>query len=174
MEEGLYKKLSHLLDLIKNYSDLLPSIPKTPEIKPPKIQNQLKPKKQTKIPGVAPDSKKDPKKVAEQIKNGSMSIKTQKIMFKSDELFDGWGSPTWNDSLIEKADNNKKYRSYHIHQDGYRITHKPMNLMDINKKYGSVNYLESSGFTLVPVEDNENGHKEAEKLQHGDGDKGSQ
>lgn len=173
MAEDLYKKLNSLLDLIKNYSNLLPSLPESPQIKPPKINNQIRHKKQTKIPGVAPDSKKDPRKVAEQIKNGAMSIKTQKILFKNDDIFDGWSSPAWDQSLIEKVDNTKKYRSYHIHQDGYKITDKPMSLMDINKKYGSVNYLESLGFTLVPAEDIKNEHKEVQKLQHRNADQGS-
>ena len=37
-----------------------------------------------KMPGMAPDAKKDPRKIAQQIKDGSMSNKTQKVMLKFD------------------------------------------------------------------------------------------
>lgn len=40
--------------------------------------------------GAGPDSKKDPKKVAQQIKDGSMSTKTQKVMLKADSVTGQW------------------------------------------------------------------------------------
>lgn len=99
--EELIKKLSELKDLIKAVKTaapkpILPSIPAIPALKPPSPPSMAPTgNKSTKMPGMAPDSKKDPKKVAQQIKDGSMSTKTQKIMLKFDQ------NGQW--SLIEKA-----------------------------------------------------------------------
>ena len=90
---NLAKKIAQLVDLLKaikapsaQKAPKAPSLPQLPKIKQP-IQPSMTPSKAStsKIgPGVGPDSKKDPKKVAQQIKDGSMSTKTQKVMFKSD------------------------------------------------------------------------------------------
>jgi hypothetical protein len=103
MEEFI-KKVAQLNELIKAIKTIkanpikgptLPTIPApkappTPSLTPsaasaPKIGT-----------GAGPDSKKDPKKVAQQIKDGSMSTKTQKVMLKVEH------NGQWN--LIEKAD----------------------------------------------------------------------
>lgn len=83
MEE--YKdKLNQLIKAIRQIKQLQgPQLPKLPLPKQPSLpaikQQSTNPKISS---GVGPDSKKDPKKVAEQIKNGSMSTKTQKVMLK--------------------------------------------------------------------------------------------
>lgn len=90
----LSKKIDELFDLLKavkagltvkpNIQSPMQSIPKIEPVKAPSI----KPSKasEAKLPGVAPDAKKDPKKIAQQIKDGSMSTKTQKVMLKSETL----------------------------------------------------------------------------------------
>lgn len=87
--EDLVKKLEQLRDLIKAVKQMKPAGPTLPSIPAPKLPAppSLTPKASTapKIGvGQGPNSKKDPKKVAEQIKNGSMSTKTQKVMLKVD------------------------------------------------------------------------------------------
>jgi mRNA-degrading endonuclease RelE of RelBE toxin-antitoxin system len=94
----------------------------------------------SKIPGIAPTSNKDPKKIAEQIKDGSMSTKTQKILLKWDQ---------WSDEDIEKADREAEKYLYHIHNGPYRITSEPLTLQQIKERHGGVNRLESSGFRLI-------------------------
>lgn len=86
----LEKKLEQLIDLIKAVKAMEPvkkdgpQLPTIPAIKPPAPPSmKAAPGKAPKIgSGAGPDSKKDPKKIAEQIKNGSMSTKTQKVMLK--------------------------------------------------------------------------------------------
>lgn len=88
--EELIKKLSQLTSLLKAIKKPSvgqgPSLPTMPGIKPPSPPSITPGKSASpKISsGTGPDSKKDPKKVAEQIKNGSMSTKTQKVMLKAD------------------------------------------------------------------------------------------
>lgn len=86
--DELVKKLEQLNDLIKAVKKLNPptgpTLPKLPTASPPppppmKAAVGKAPKIGS---GAGPDSKKDPKKVAEQIKNGSMSTKTQKTLLK--------------------------------------------------------------------------------------------
>jgi hypothetical protein len=95
--EDLVKKLLEIKALIKAIkasqpNATLPSIPPIKPIRPPSMLTAPKP---AKIPGPGPDSKKDPKKVAQQIKDGSMSTKTQKVMLKFDK------NGQWS---LEKAD----------------------------------------------------------------------
>ena len=86
--DELVKKLEQLNDLLKAVKKLNPptgpTLPKLPAVSPPppppmKASAGQAPKIGS---GAGPDSKKDPKKIAEQIKNGSMSTKTQKVMLK--------------------------------------------------------------------------------------------
>jgi len=94
--EELYKKLTKLNDLlkaIKKPSDSIKSIlPKIPLIKPPAPPSMTPSAASApKITiGSGPNSKKDPKKVAQQIKDGSMSTKTQKVMLKADSKTGQW------------------------------------------------------------------------------------
>lgn len=86
--EELVKKLNYLISLAKalNSAFKLPEPAAMPKIKDP---GQSKPKKtqikEQKLPGVSPDAKKDPKKIAEQIKHAKEqklkkpSIKQPKI-----------------------------------------------------------------------------------------------
>lgn len=86
--DELVKKLEQLNDLLKTIKKLnpptQPALPKLPTASPPPPPPLKAPAGQApKISnGEGPNSKKDPKKVAEQIKNGSMSTKTQKILLK--------------------------------------------------------------------------------------------
>jgi len=68
--EKFFKKLNELDDLLKEFKASIA----TPTIssgmpKPPKVKGE------TKIPGMTPNSKKDPKKVAEQLKNPDLKPK---------------------------------------------------------------------------------------------------
>lgn len=88
--ESLELKLTTLFELLKalksnkiDNSSSLPKIKGLDSIKAPNLINTRT--KETKIPGVSPDAKKDPKKIAQQIKDGSMSTKTQKMMLKFDK-----------------------------------------------------------------------------------------
>ena len=91
--EALAKKLEHLRDLIKAIRQTqMSTMPTIPAIKPPNAPS-LTPTKAAapKIGiGTGPNSKKDPKKVAQQIKDGSMSTKTQKVMLKADSKTGQW------------------------------------------------------------------------------------
>jgi hypothetical protein len=86
--EELYKKLTQLSDLLKamkkpEAGPKGPSIPTLPSIKPPPTPSMSsKAPVNAKMPGMSPTAKKDPKKIAQQIKDGSMSTKTQKVMLK--------------------------------------------------------------------------------------------
>lgn len=139
--DELVKKLSNIRDLIKAIKASTSPIQSIPAIKPPSPPSMTPKANTTKMPGVNPNSKKDPRKVAQQIKDGSMSTKTQKIMFKNEP---------WSEDDIKKADENAEQRLYHIHQGPHRITSKPVDLNHVRKQYGSVQRLENSGFRLIP------------------------
>jgi hypothetical protein len=86
--EELVQKLKQLNELMKAVKQNKPAAPALPSIPAPKQPSPppMTPPATTapKISaGQGPNSKKDPKKIAEQIKNGSMSTKTQKIMLKA-------------------------------------------------------------------------------------------
>ena len=87
--EELSKKLQQLTELLKAlkpHQSVLPAVPTIPAIKPPpppSLKPSVKAGSSDKIPGMAPTGKKDPKKIAEQIKSGEMSTKTQKVMLKA-------------------------------------------------------------------------------------------
>ena len=94
--EDLLKKLTQLNSLIKAMKQAsvakgptLPSIPAPKAPAPPSMtpSKGAAPKIGT---GAGPNSKKDPKKVAQQIKDGSMSTKTQKVMLKADSATGQW------------------------------------------------------------------------------------
>lgn len=134
--EDFTKKLSQLKDLLKAIKKPTPpasqmTIPKLPGIKPPAMPSitptsSIAPKIGA---GAGPDSKKDPKKVAEQIKNGSMSTKTQKAMLKADN------------------DNEKRY---HILTDGHPITKNPLTVKELNEQHGGIKRLEAAGHIVAP------------------------
>lgn len=97
--EDLAKKLEQLKELIKALkvqsklnAPTAPKMPSLPALKAPP-QPTMTPSKAAapKIGiGSGPNSKKDPKKVAQQIKDGSMSTKTQKVMLKADSVTGQW------------------------------------------------------------------------------------
>lgn len=91
--QDLMKSLLNIRDLIKAIKAVAPavnSIPKLPEIKAPSKPSLTPKTNAVKMPGLNPQSNKDPKKIAEQIKNGSMSTKTQKVMLKTDSVTGQW------------------------------------------------------------------------------------
>lgn len=97
--EELTKKLIQLKDLLKTIKKLnppvkpvFPPVPSIPAIKPPPSPSMTPTKSAApKIgTGEGPNSKKDPKKVAQQIKDGSMSTKTQKVMLKTNNMTGQW------------------------------------------------------------------------------------
>ena len=99
--EELLKKISQLLELSKAIKAIKPTnrptIPQLPGLRPPSTPSMTpSAPSANKMPGINPNSKKDPRKIAEQIKDGSMSTKTQKNMLKVEE------NGQWN--LVEKAD----------------------------------------------------------------------
>lgn len=93
--EELIKKLTQLNELIKAIKAEKPktpfALPSIPPLKQPPKPSMTPPKVNAKMgQGVSPNSKKDPKKVAQQIKDGSMSTKTQKVMLKADSQTGQW------------------------------------------------------------------------------------
>lgn len=94
--EELVKRLENIRDLIKAIKKLnpqvAPKLPALPAIKAPPQPTMTPPKAAApKIgTGEGPNSKKDPKKIAEQIKNGQMSVKTKKVMLKADSQTGQW------------------------------------------------------------------------------------
>jgi hypothetical protein len=112
--EELIKKLQKLNDLIKAIKKqaapgpTLPDLPQPKQPSPPSMTPSMA--KAPKIgTGAGPDSKKDPKKVAQQIRDGSMSTKTQKVMLKADSQTGQW--------YLEKGRNSKRLGGKH---GGYR------------------------------------------------------
>lgn len=152
--EDLSKKLIQLQDLIKAIKSMKastqpsgvkpPALPTLPSHKaPPKPSMTPSAASAPKIStGEGPNSKKDPKKVAQQIKDGSMTTKTQKVLLKADD---------WADS-VEKADKEAETKMYHIHQGPHQITSEPVTLDQVRKRHGSVQHLENAGFRLMPHE----------------------
>jgi hypothetical protein len=129
--ESLIKKLAQLSDLMK--ASLMPSL-RMPSIEPPKPP---------KAPSLAPKPKKNPIKVAQQVtapsaKDFAMRQATAQVQAASNPL-----------AYTAKSEGESYH--YHITENGYRITDKPLSLSDINVKHGGVKNLESAGFRLVPV-----------------------
>ncbi len=69
--EALIKKIEALKDLVKAVKAMASPVPSMPTIKPISISAPSVPAK-SKMPGVNPNAKKDPKKVAEQLKNADV------------------------------------------------------------------------------------------------------
>ena len=94
--EELVKKLTQLTDLLKALkkpeAPKGPTLPSLPAIKPPAPPSMTPTKSAAPKIGIGagPNAKKDPKKVAQQIKDGSMSTKTQKVMLKADSKTGQW------------------------------------------------------------------------------------
>lgn len=88
----LDNKIDELFELLKATKKTLVPMPKSPipsvpPIKPVKPPSMVPSQTAAaKLPGLAPDAKKNPKKIAQQIKDGSMSTKTQKVMFKNETI----------------------------------------------------------------------------------------
>ena len=108
--ESLSNKVKEILDLIKaiRVESNIGNIPSLPKIRPP-APPSMTPKlgNKTKLPGVAPTTQKDPKKIAQQIKDGSMSTKTQKIMLKGEECLKVEANGQWSLEKGEKKINPK-------------------------------------------------------------------
>lgn len=128
---NLIDQLHKLRDLLK--ANLTPSLrmPGATQPKPPKM------------PSVAPKTKKNPIKVAEQVtgkqaKPYAMQQATQQVKANTNQM-----------ALALKSEGNS--HQYHIHVDGHRVTHEPVTLEHVNQKYGGVKALEATGHRLVPV-----------------------
>lgn len=72
--EELFAKIEQLRDLVKAIKVAQPvfKAPVLPKINPPAQPSMTAPSASKKIPGMNPDAKKDPKKIAEQIKSGAI------------------------------------------------------------------------------------------------------
>jgi hypothetical protein len=130
MMKTFVKKLNEIKDLLK--AGLMPSL-RMPSIEPPKPP---------KAPSMAPKSKKNPIKVAEQIKTPqakdfAMGQAAMQVKANTNPL-----------AFTTKSE-GESYQ-YHILQDGYRITDRPLTLQEINSQHGGVKRLETAGFRLVP------------------------
>jgi hypothetical protein len=87
--EDLIKKWEEIKGLVKAITSSSKSttssssaLPKLPTIQPPAVPSMApKKNKDAKIPGVTPESTKDPKKVAQQLKDGSVKTKTEMLKF---------------------------------------------------------------------------------------------
>jgi len=142
-------KIKKLEELIKNLKSSVQSSAVLPSIKQPKLQGIKTPTSQTQIPNVAPQSKKNPVKQAEQIKN--KDIKDMKMREAREALninkSGQWSiEPLAKPKLIENPDSK-----YHIHQGEHRITSNPVTLREIQERHGGVKRLESAGYRLHPV-----------------------
>jgi hypothetical protein len=80
--ESLYKKLEELLKAVKSQArPMHPPLPKMPEIKPVASPTaSAGGSKPPKMPGINPGSKKDPVKVAQQLKQGKTQKKTMPLL----------------------------------------------------------------------------------------------
>lgn len=128
---SLVKKLNEIKDLLK--AGLMPSL-RMPSLEPPKPP---------KLPSLAPKSKKNPIKVAQQVKTPdakdfAMGQATQQVKASSNPL-----------AYTAKSEGESYH--YHILQEGQRITDKPVSMEEVNTRHGGVKRLESAGFRLVPV-----------------------
>lgn len=96
--------------------------------------------------GKAPDSKKNPIKQVEQIKDPNIkkpALESAKLT--KEEILKTDNNGQW--SLYKTASSSY----YHIHQDGYRITDKPLHYSEIIKQHGSIKNLENNGLRLHPA-----------------------
>jgi len=80
--ESLYKKLEELLKAAKAQArPMHPALPKIPEIKPIAAPSaSVGSSKPAKMPGINPGSKKDPVKVAQQLKQGKTQKKVMPLL----------------------------------------------------------------------------------------------
>lgn len=129
----LFEKLEQISELIK--AKLSPNLrmPGLAAPKPPKA------------PSLAPPSRKNPVKVAQQVQDPSIK---QHAMGQATAQVKANRNPFAFSVL--KSEGNSHH--FHIVKDGTRITNEPMTIEDINRKHGGVQELESSGHSLVPVQ----------------------
>ncbi len=80
--EELVKKIQALRDLVKALKKpAQPKLPSIPSIKQPSPPSMTPKKpKQPKLPGITPNGKKDPKKIAQQLKEGQLSNKNVEML----------------------------------------------------------------------------------------------
>jgi len=101
-----------------------------------------------KIPSLAPKTKKNPIKVAEQIKN-----KTEKSFAMNAAQKQVNATKNMMALSMNKSEGNSHL--YHIIKDGHRMTSEPVSIEHVNVNYGGVKRLEASGHYLVPVKQEE-------------------
>jgi len=109
--DDLFKKLEELNKLLKSFVPKtvqpapIAELPKIKEIKPISVKAPNPP--QPKLPGIAPPSKKDPKKVAEQIRNGQVRAETLNALKRSNN--DQWSLV--KQDVTEKEPETQQYLS---------------------------------------------------------------
>jgi hypothetical protein len=135
--EMLATKIKELSDLLK--ASLMPSL-RVPSMAPPKMP---------KMPSMAPPSTKNPVKVAQQVKdpnakNFAMKQATSQVKAAKNPMA----------FSVNKSEGNS-YNYHVVGANGQRKTSEPMSMEDVNRKYGGVKELESSGCYLVPVKHEE-------------------
>lgn len=151
--EELAKKLKALIKAIKTSNPqikapIAATIPPIKPISPPPMTVSHAP---TNIPKPGPDSKKDPKKIAQQIKDGSMSTKTQKTLgqVSKSEILKFNKSGQWS---LDKADPD------------FRIPKKITNsLPPLDPSHPTKVHAEHHGFGGLMNE----AHPDQKKLIHG-------
>lgn len=87
--DQMQDKIDELIKALKQSKNIISPAPLAtiPALKPIKAPSMVvSSTSNPKLPAPAPDAKKDPKKIAQQIRDGAMSTKTQKIMLKSETL----------------------------------------------------------------------------------------
>lgn len=86
--EELFNKIKVLRDMLKAIAPKLPERPlpqALPSIKTPTPPSMNTKPSAPKLQGVSPDSKKDPKKIAEQLKSGQVKAAKATSMLKYDK-----------------------------------------------------------------------------------------
>ena len=120
-----FTKLEELEALLKNFNASI----KMPKMSTPKPPSLPKAGVAPKMPGMGPSSKKDPIKVAEQLKNKELKPSIKPQMLKDE------AGPT----------------HYRIHVDGHPVT-EAMPLSHLTAKHGPVKHIESApGHRVMPV-----------------------
>lgn len=129
--------MKHFINKLNKFKDLIKAL--TPSLRMPSIE----PPKLPKMPSLAPKSKKNPIKVAQQVKTPeakdfAMEQAATQVKANRNPL-----------AFTTKSEGESYY--YHIIQDGQRVTDTPLTIEDINNKHGGVKRLENAGFRIVPV-----------------------
>lgn len=128
--DSIFKKLDQISDLMK--AALMPSLRM-----PGHVAGKVK---APKAPSAAPAGKKNPLKVAEQVK--TPEAKDFAIRAATQQL-------QANTPRITSVVKTEESQRFHLFQNGQRLTNEPMSLDEVHKRHGGVKNLERSGVVLV-------------------------